>query len=193
MSVLSTVDALYNNLRLRKLLLALRLPLGLAAGAGLVWAARPQWFWPGLAVSAFGAAFQWWCFSCILTSKTLALKGPYMMMRNPMYVARYFLVLGLVLMTGLWWLAAAYTVLYYFYMVNRVKREEVKLRGLFGEPYEAYCRDVPRFVPGFKRFEARNLPFFSAECFRRNHGFVNMLAVAAVYGVLAWRVFGLGR
>ena len=190
MSVLAAVNDAFNDPRLRKLLLTLRLPLGIVAGAAVVWFTRREWFWPGVAVSAFGALFQWWCFGCILTSKTLALKGPYMLMRNPMYVARFFLVLGLVLMTGAWWLAVACAVLYYFYMVNRVKREEVKLREIFGAPYEEYCRDVPRFLPGFKRFEARSLPFFSLECFRRNHGFGNMLAVAAVYALLAWRVFG---
>ncbi len=187
MNLLAPIHALFNQPRARKLFLKLRLPLGLAAAAGIAWLIRREHFGPGLAVSFVGALWQWWCFSCIMTSQKLAVRGPYMMVRNPMYLARYLLVLGIVLMTGNPWIVAGYTALYYFYMVNRVRREEIKLREIFGADYDAYCRDVPRFLPGFKRFAWRDLFYFNPTCFQRNHGFINLLVVLAAYALLyAW-------
>jgi hypothetical protein len=82
------------------------LVLGLLALAGLAILIRrspDEWFWPGFGVSVFGAVMQWWCFSCIMTSKELAVNGPYSFVRNPMYLSRFFLVLGGVVMIGNWW------------------------------------------------------------------------------------------
>ena len=68
--------------------------------------------------------------------------------RNPMYLGRYFILLGGIMLLGHWWLLVLFTVVYYFYMVNRVKREEEYLRGPLGAPYEDYLRTVNRFLPG---------------------------------------------
>ncbi len=108
--LLAPVHDLFNHPRLRSVLLRLRLPLGLVAGVLLVLSIAPEWFWPGLVVSAAGALFQLWCFSCIHTQHELAVNGPYMFVRNPMYLARFLLILGIVLMTGSLWLTAAYVV-----------------------------------------------------------------------------------
>jgi len=177
------VHQAFNDPRLRRALLKLRLPLGLAAAAWLVASIRREWFWPGLAVSALGAALQWWCFSCIRTQKELAVNGPYKAVRNPMYLARFILVFGCLLMTGSIRVLAVFTALYYFYMVNRVKREEAKLAGVFGAPYEEYRRRVHRFIPFRGTSPEGRYRFFSRASFLRNHGSGNALAVAAFYAV----------
>jgi protein-S-isoprenylcysteine O-methyltransferase Ste14 len=194
--MMEAIHRVFNNAILRKVFLHLRLLLGLAALAGLallVERSPSEWFWPGLAVSAFGALMQWWCFSCIMTSKELAVNGPYSFVRNPMYLSRFFLVFGGVLMIGNWWvtwsLLAALVLFYHFYMVNRVKREERKLAGIFGAPYEEYCRAVPRFLPSFRKYRQGRPLFCSWTCFQRNNGLINMLATAAAYAGLWWYVF----
>jgi protein-S-isoprenylcysteine O-methyltransferase Ste14 len=173
-------------------MLKLRLPLGLLAAAALIAFADPAWFLPALIVSAVGELGQLWCFGALKTQKTLASQGPYALMRNPMYAARFLLILGVVLLPGRLWLIPPYAVLYYFYMVNRVKREEAKLREIFGAEYEQYCREVNRYLPTLRRREGRSLWFFRRENFSRNHGPVNALALAAVYAaaylyLLVWK------
>jgi protein-S-isoprenylcysteine O-methyltransferase Ste14 len=183
--MMEIVHRLFNNETARRVLVKLRLVLGLASIAAMAYfLMKREWFWPGLAVSAFGAVMQWWCFSCIMTSKELATNGPYVFVRNPMYLSRFFLVLGGVIMTGNLWLIAALVVVYHLYMVNRVRREEKKLAGIFGAPYEEYCRTVPRFVPSFTKRSAGKPLFFSWTCFQRNSGVVNIIAVLAVYAAL---------
>ena len=185
-----SVNDFFNSPKVRKLLLKLRLPLGLALFVWLLCVIDPEWFWWGLGISAFGALCQLWCFSCIKTQKTLAANGPYLFVRNPMYLARFFLILGGIVWTGNVWVVVVFAVLYYLYMHNRVLREEVKLRDVFGEPYEAYCHDVKRFLPTVnKRFRPDLLFRVDRECFMRNHGLVNALVVIAVYAVAYYRVF----
>ena len=167
----------------------MRMPLGLLAAVLLVTQIRMEWFLPGLAVSAAGAILQWWCFACIRTGKELAVNGPYRLIRNPMYIARCLLILGCFIFTGRLWAVLAFVGLYYFYMVNRVRREEQKLAAVFGDDYREYCRGVGRFLPSGRPYSGGKFAYFSKECFLRNHGQWNILAVLCFYAVCAWVAF----
>jgi protein-S-isoprenylcysteine O-methyltransferase Ste14 len=176
-----SINDVFNNFTLRKTLLALRLPIALALVAVLLLTVNMHWFWPGLVVSAVGMLLQLWVFGCIRTREVLAVNGPYMFVRNPMYIARFLLIMGLVLMTGIPWLLLLYIPLYYFYMVNRVEREEPVLQDAFGGEYLKYCKHVPRFVPALKPYEKGRFWFFNMENFRRQHGFENLAAFLFLY------------
>jgi protein-S-isoprenylcysteine O-methyltransferase Ste14 len=77
----------------------------------------------------------------------LVTEGVYGLCRNPMYVGNFLLVTGLAiafnsltaLLCGMLLAAFAYAAI--------VAAEEHFLRGKFGAAYEAYCRDVPRWLP----------------------------------------------
>jgi hypothetical protein len=187
--VLRPIHGVFNHPGIRKFLRRIRYALGVAAAAIIIPLARRDLFLPGAAVALFGAVWQWWCFACIMTSQELAVNGPYRFMRNPMYAARFFLILGLLIMTGNLWLIGGYVVLYCFYAVNRVRREEAKLRRLFGAPYETYCRSVPRFLPDGRLYGEGRTVFFSRRCFGRNHGWTNMAVVIVALAALAASVY----
>jgi len=189
----SAVHQLFNNSGLRKALRRLRLPLGLAAAIWLAFNVRPEWFWYGLAVSAIGELLQLWCFGALHKEQNLATNGPYKVVRNPMYLARYLLVLGCLMFLGNWIILVVCTVLYYFYMVNRVRREEARLAGIFEESYVEYCQRVDRFVP-FRGISSHGqFWFFRFDYFRKNHGATNGLVQFAYYAacyVITFRPFG---
>lgn len=186
---MKTIHNLFNHPGLRKFLLMLRVPLALAALVGLATLMKRDWFYPGLAVSFVGACLQWWCFACLKKQKVLAFNGPYGFVRNPMYLARYLLVAGAVVMTGNFWILGTLTVIYYFYMVNRVSREEKTLAGIFGADYDNYCRDIPRFLPSFRKHPNGKAAYFSWSTFQGNHGLTNAIAVLVAYGAVWWYLF----
>jgi len=183
-NVLSRIHKLFNNKKARKTLLKLRVPLGLILFVLLSRFIDLRFFFIGLAVSVLGELFQVWCMSTIKTKKKLTIVGPYMFMRNPMYIGRFFLIFGIIMMTGNPWLMASLTILYYFYMVNRVKREEEILSDLFGKAYEDYCRKVNRYIPSFRRFDRALLWSFNKESFIQNNVHWNILGVAICYVIL---------
>jgi hypothetical protein len=189
---LREIHRLFNHPGIRSFLRKFRVPLALAAGILLILRIRPEWFLPGLAVSLLGELIQLWCFASLHKKKELAANGPYALVRNPMYLGRYFLVLGALLLAGRPWLPVVYTVLYYFYMSNRVKREEETLRGIFGREYEEYCSEVSRFVPSLRPFRGNPVMTFRWELLLRNNGHWNFLAMAGFY-LVAWAATFLRR
>ena len=83
----------------------------------------------------------------VLPPERLVVTGLYRYVRNPMYVAVSAAILGqallfaskdLLIYCALVWLA--FHLFVYLY-------EEPKLRRSFGKEYEAFCRNVPRWIP----------------------------------------------
>lgn len=177
----STINDVFNNHTLRKTLLSLRLPIALGLAAALILNIRPDWFWPGLLVSLAGMVLQLWVFGCIKTREVLAVNGPYMFVRNPMYIARFLLIAGLVIMTGLPWLLLIFAPVYYLYMANRVKREEPVLLEAFGDAYRDYREHVPRFLPSLRAYGKGRFAFFDMSNFKRQHGFTNLTVFTVAY------------
>jgi protein-S-isoprenylcysteine O-methyltransferase Ste14 len=189
--VLDAIHRLFNNPALRKALVKSRVLLGALLVAAIVWKMDPRWLMPGFLVSMFGEAIQLWCFASLDKGRTLAFNGPYAFVRNPMYLGRYFILLGGIMLLGQLWVLALFTVVYYFYMVNRVKREEEYLRGPLGAPYEDYLRAVNRFLPGAPKPGSR-VVFWDWKLLKRNHGTTNLVATLAFWAIAwAWAQYGL--
>lgn len=187
--MLEAVHSLFNHPGLRKFLVRVRVPIFVAAGLAIIPLMRPGLMPAGFAVSMLGELIQLWCFATLDKNQRLCCRGPYAVVRNPMYLGRFFIVLGPLLALGVWWLLAAFAVIYYLYMVNRVKREEALLRGVLGAEYEAYCAAVGRFVPGV-RFRNEPLWTWDWALFRRNHGPKNLAALLGFWVIaLGWHAW----
>ncbi len=176
LSITEPVHRLFNHPGLRRWLLRLRIPIALILVALWPWWVRPELIWAGLGISLIGEAIQLWCFACVEKDKVLTIPGfvvidhtrPLSTVPKP---------------TGNAFMMVLYTLFYWFYMVNRVQREEPVLEKIFDEPYRQYCRQVNRFLPGTKRLD-RHFWFFNWKIMFENHGHWNLLAVAVGYGYL---------
>jgi protein-S-isoprenylcysteine O-methyltransferase Ste14 len=72
--------------------------------------------------------------------------GIFAHMRNPRYAGSFLAVAGACLLAGtswMWLTAALWGVL----MFSVILLEEREMRARFGEAYQEYCRQVPRFLP----------------------------------------------
>jgi protein-S-isoprenylcysteine O-methyltransferase Ste14 len=120
---------------------------------------RDSWLACGLDILGYmtfliGAIFRFWSTLYIGGRKERAVicEGAYSVCRNPLYVGSFFLALsvGFFATSVIFALGLGFTIL--FYMLATIPSEEKTLRGIFGEPYEEYCRKVPRFWPRFSLF-----------------------------------------
>jgi protein-S-isoprenylcysteine O-methyltransferase Ste14 len=184
--MMSAVNALFNHPGLRSFLVRMRVPIAIAiATAVIVWA-DPRWLWPALAVSMAGELIQLWCFATLDKNASLACRGPYAIVRNPMYLGRFFILGGALMLLGQPWLLVLYAVVYWFYMANRVGREERRLREVLGTPYAEYCAGTRRFLPGAP-YRGEPVLVWDWALFRQNHGGQNFAGTAAFWiAAIAW-------
>jgi protein-S-isoprenylcysteine O-methyltransferase Ste14 len=187
---LEPIHRAFNNETARRLLTNLRAPLAIVGMAATSAFAKTDWFYTGLAISTVGTLLQLWCFSAIDKNRELAVNGPYKLVRNPMYLARFVLILGFVVVLGRLWLIPLYAIVYYFYAVNRVAREERKLIQVFGDAYADYASKVHRFLPT-SSYPGGRLLYGRLDLLLRNNGHWNALGVAAFYTVCYSVAFGL--
>lgn len=79
--------------------------------------------------------------------KEFVIRGPYKIVRNPMALGGAILLFGEVLIyysTFLLVISVIYVVTIY---LNAMFIEEPELKKRFGQPYEQYLKEVPRFLP----------------------------------------------
>jgi len=113
----------------------------------------------GMLVAFAGLAIALWCLFVFVRSgrgtpapfdppRRLVTRGPYGLVRNPMYIGAGLGLAGAALFYGSLHILG-YTVL--FFLVSHlfiVFYEEPVLRETFGEDYVTYCRRVRRWLPG---------------------------------------------
>ncbi len=182
--MLKVIHGVFNDLTLRKVLLKLRYALFAVFFIVLARYADPAWLLFAFVVSLIGELIQLWSFAALVKNEQLTARGPYVLVRNPMYLGRFFLILGLVLLFNRLAITLVYSVLYWFYMFNRVRREEVVLAQLLGEPYRQYCQHTNRFFPTLTRLTDPAVWFFRWHVLRHNNGQWNLLGMLLVYGTL---------
>jgi len=124
-------------------------------------AARGAEAWMALAVIAVGVAIYlytaFWSFAWIgggtpapiAPTKILVVQGLHRFVRNPMYIG-----IGLVVGGQAWLFHSLALALYLAFFALAVHLfvlfyEEPTLRKQFGEEYERYCAEVPRWIPKF--------------------------------------------
>ncbi|MGL4489335.1 MAG: methyltransferase family protein [Rhizobiaceae bacterium] len=80
-------------------------------------------------------------------SEAIVTSGPYSIMRNPLYFFSSIAAIGVGAQTGTLTFAVLAGLLSVIAFHFVIKREEAFLSGVFGEPYQLYCAQVPRFFP----------------------------------------------
>jgi protein-S-isoprenylcysteine O-methyltransferase Ste14 len=88
----------------------------------------------------------------------LFIDGPFAYVRNPLYVGNMMMYLGVGIMSNA--LMPYLVVLGYGFFLFQytmiVSKEEEYLRGAFGDEYERYVQNVPRFMPRLTPYEGEH-------------------------------------
>jgi protein-S-isoprenylcysteine O-methyltransferase Ste14 len=84
----------------------------------------------------------------------LVVSGQYRYVRNPMYVAILVIVIGQALVLGSGALLQYAALLWFLFHVFVILYEEPKLGSRFGAAYQGYCRNVRRWWPRMRPWEA---------------------------------------
>jgi len=112
--------------------------LAIGASAASVWLC-------GAAVRTLGK--QWTYRARVVEGHELITQGPYALVRNPIYLGMFGMLISTGLAVGRWWTLVIAIVVFLIGTEIRIRTEEKLLREAFGEKFDAYARQVPAFVP----------------------------------------------
>jgi protein-S-isoprenylcysteine O-methyltransferase Ste14 len=79
--------------------------------------------------------------------KTLATRGPYAWLRNPLYAANTLVLLGAATIAGPLWLVPLTGAWAFLVYEQAVRHEERRLAQKYGGAWAFYCGAVPRWIP----------------------------------------------
>lgn len=147
-----------------------------------------QFFWYGVPVAILGELIQMWAGSQLHKDEHFTISGPYSHVRNPMYMGRFVLGLGIFIMTKNPYLIAGYIIIFAAYAHMRVNREESRLKVIFAPDYQHYCTEIRRWLPRLKpysRSESKNASWAQV-CV--NHEQINMLGLLIVLAAMYLRI-----
>jgi protein-S-isoprenylcysteine O-methyltransferase Ste14 len=108
----------------------------------------PGWILLLQAHAALG--HNWFPGAAIVEEQTLTTKGPYRLVRNPIYVAYIAIIIGFSILY-LNWIFLAGSIIAAITLLARVPREEKLLSEHFGEEYHRYRSRTGRYLPRLHR------------------------------------------
>jgi len=111
----------------------------------------------------------------------LVTDGPYSLTRNPLYFFSSLGYMGAGLAFEKLSVAVAFVVLFLLLHWPTILYEERKLRSKFGEEYDQYARDVPRFVPRVRKMVLLDTVTFKPVIF--NRAVLDCTLILSVYGL----------
>ncbi len=111
-------------------------------------------FLAGVALVGIGSLGRMWCSLYIAGYKDdkLVMDGPYSLCRNPLYFFSMIGAFGVGFATETFTFPVIFIVLFALYYPFVIKKEEDRLKRLFGVAFEEYKLQVPRFFPRISNF-----------------------------------------
>jgi protein-S-isoprenylcysteine O-methyltransferase Ste14 len=104
--------------------------------------------------------------------------GAYSIVRHPLYLANFIILLGILMFTGAWWLVLGASLAYWIYYERIMLAEEEFLLERHGEAFTAWASRTPAFLPDPRRFTRPDLPFSWRSAIRREHSTILLIALA---------------
>lgn len=141
----------------------------------------------GMGLLLIGLAIRSWSAGTLNKSRELTTSGPYALIRNPLYVGSFLMMVGFCLLCRDWptllFVAIPMSYLYW----TQVRLEEEKLSRYFPVQWHDYVQHTPRFIP--RRIRSTCFRGWSVFEWRRNREYRAL--VSSLLGIVAiwvWHV-----
>jgi protein-S-isoprenylcysteine O-methyltransferase Ste14 len=100
---------------------------------------------------------------------SLNTSGMYSVVRHPLYLGNFFVVLGVALFPHQWWVVVIYVLVFCIYYERIMFAEEAFLGGRFGAEFEEWAGRTPAFVPRLTGWRRPELSFAWKAVLSREH------------------------
>jgi len=131
-------------------------------------------------------------------AESLNTTGMYSIIRNPLYVGNFLIILGITLFIQVWWFALIVWVGFWLYYERIIFSEEEFLRKKFKDSFIEWSNRTPVLIPNLRNWKKPDLPFSLKTMIRRE--FSTFFSIIAVYffleissNLLRYGKFGVRR
>jgi protein-S-isoprenylcysteine O-methyltransferase Ste14 len=125
-------------------------------------------------------------------AETLNTTGSYAVVRNPLYLGNYLVLLGFSLATKVWWFPVIASLGFALYYERIIWAEERFLQRKFAEAFTQWAETTPAFLPDIRLWRRPELPFSFRAVLRREYSSFFLIVVVMTLIELSGAILGVG-
>ena len=108
----------------------------------------------GLALAVLGQIFRIYAAGYIFKNKQLASTGPYSLVRHPLYLGNFIILIGFTIASANLYVAAGVVVFFLIWYPAAIAYEDSKLENIFGDDWRKWSKNIRAIIPGRIRWSA---------------------------------------
>lgn len=101
----------------------------------------------GFIIAAVGQLWRIYAAGVIYKNRKLASTGAYSLVRHPLYLGNFLILVGFAIAAGNWAVMAVVAFFFAFYYPAAIRYEDYKLEGIFGDEWRAWSKNIPGMFP----------------------------------------------
>ena len=101
----------------------------------------------GFALAVIGQAWRIYAAGVIYKNRQLATTGAYSLVRHPLYLGNFLILVGFAVAGGNWMVWLVVILFFLFYYPAAIRYEDHKLEGIFGEAWRTWSLETPGMFP----------------------------------------------
>lgn len=108
--------------------------------------------------------------------------GMYSVVRNPLYLGNFIIILGVLMSMMVWWLVLIAALGFFIYMERIIMAEEAFLEQTYGAEYNEWRAKTPVIIPNFRLWRAPDMTFSWRTVLKREYN--GLLGMATAFFVI---------
>lgn len=106
----------------------------------------------GLALVVVGQVFRIYAAGYIFKNKQLASTGPYALVRHPLYLGNFIILIGFTIASANLYVVAGVILFFLIWYPAAIAYEDSKLENIFGDEWREWSKNIRAIIPGRVRW-----------------------------------------
>jgi hypothetical protein len=140
----------------------------------------------GFVLAAMGQVWRIYAAGVIHKNRHLASTGAYSLVRHPLYLGNFLILVGFAIAGGNLVVMAVVAFFFLFYYPAAIRYEDHKLEGIFGEEWRAWSSNIPGMFPTSLKWKSNHEAEWSARQSLLRNGELVYTIFEAGAAILLW-------
>jgi len=106
----------------------------------------------GLGLAVLGQVFRIYAAGYIFKNKQLASTGPYALVRHPLYLGNFLILIGFTIACANLYVAVVVVLFFLIWYPAAIAYEDSKLENIFGDEWRQWSKNIRAIIPGRVRW-----------------------------------------